>query len=308
MEKIINWDKYELRIRDFESSHENGGRLGKIWAEDTKSGRMFLIKGSGKFGYEPFSEKLSYIVGKNLGIDVLEYDLIPAELFEGLIPVNSKCPYLSICEKIDKERFSIASIAEIKRARNVVIGDKNKAVRNREVMYEILPREYIDTMFLLDAITGNEDRHYGNVHIVRGLDGTISGAPILDNGASLLATRTDLEIMLAGKRVGEIFNRSFTIDTTHDKQLKTTHLRNIDFDIPAKTVQILNEIQPTLDLMTPLRAKAIKQYLVFRLHKYLGMIKYSDSEEYFEAYKMKGKSNRTTIDKPEHKHMSVIGV
>ena len=290
MEKIVNWDKYELRISDFESSHANGGRLGKIWAEDLKSGRVFLIKGSGKFGYEPFSEKMAYIIGKNLGIDVLEYDIIPAELFDGVIPVNPKCPYVSICEKIDKDRFCVSSIAEIKRARNVIIGDKKKFTTNRKVMYELIDKEYIDTMILLDAIIGNEDRHYGNVHVIRGLDGQIVGAPLLDNGASLLATRTDMEIALAGNTVGERFNRSFTIDETHDKQLETvTTINNIDFNITTKTIQILNELQPTLELMKPIRAKAIERYIIYRLHKYLGMIKYSDNKKYLTESKAKFK-------------------
>lgn len=288
MEKVISWNGYELKVRDFELSHANGGRLGKIWAEDIKSGRVFLIKGSGKSGYEPFSEKIAYIIGKNLGIDVLEYDIMPAEPFKGLVSVNPKCPYVSICEKIDKEKFCMSSIAEIKRARNVIVGDKKKSIRNREVMYEILPKEYIDTMLLFDAIIGNEDRHYGNVHVIRGVDGQFVGAPILDNGASLLATRSNAELMFTKRWVGELYNRSFTIDTTHDKQLETVDsINNIDFNITSKCIQIIDEIQPTLDLMDKVRADAIKRYIVYRLHKYLGMIKYSDSKKYLIGTKRK---------------------
>ena len=45
MEKVIKWKNLELVVRDTKNSHANGGRLEKIWAEDRKSGRIFLIKG-----------------------------------------------------------------------------------------------------------------------------------------------------------------------------------------------------------------------------------------------------------------------
>ena len=303
MEKIIKWKDFEFVVRDFELSHANGGRLGKLWVEDLKSGRIFLVKGSGKFSYEPFSEKMAYIIGKNLGIDVLEYDIVPAELFRDVLFVNPKCSYVSICEKIDRKGYSISSIAEIKRARNAIIEDEKDKVTNKQVMYEILPKEYIDTMLLFDAIIGNEDRHYGNVHVIRGKNGEIAGAPILDNGAGLLALRSTFEIMLFGNRAGEIYNRSFTTETTHDRQLEgVDQINNIDFNITSKTIQILSELKPTLDLMPERRAKVIRQFVVYRLHKYLGMIKYDSSREYL----IKRKNFRRILK--ENEQSKIIGL
>lgn len=64
MENIIKWKNFELLIRSFEHSHANGGRLNKLWVEDRLTGRVFMIKGSSYNNYEPFSEKLAYIVEK----------------------------------------------------------------------------------------------------------------------------------------------------------------------------------------------------------------------------------------------------
>ena len=289
-DNVIKWNGLELQVKDFKHSHVNGGRLGKIWVEDRKSGRVFMIKGCSGLTYEPFSEKLAYIIGKNLGIDVLEYDIIPAKYFKDFIAVrNPLCRYVSICEKIDKKNYSITSVAEIKRAKNALLESGDTKITNKEVMYDILPQSYIDTMFLFDAIIGNVDRHYGNVHLLRNTDGEIVGAPI---GASLLATTPIIFMILTRYKSGKLFNKSFTTDRTHDEQMKRVQsLTNISFNIPAKTISILNEIQPTLDLMPKLRARIVKSYIVFRLHKYLGMIKYPDIKEYFKSLNHKKKPN-----------------
>lgn len=271
MENIVKWKDKELVVRD---SHANGGRLSKFWVEDIHTHRVFLVKGSGWFGYEPYSEKMSYLIGKSLGMDILEYDIIPAELFRGIVPVSNKCKHLSICEKIDRHGYSVTTVAEIKRARNVGLKDGEKPITNRQVMYELLPQKYIDTMLLFDAIIGNTDRHYGNVHLLRGTDGDMIGAPILDNGASLLATYYLPQLVFTGYNVGKILNKSYTLEKNHDLQMRHVEtIKGLEFNIPAKTMEILNEIEPTLRLIPKTRANAIRKYVAYRLHKYLGTIK-----------------------------------
>lgn len=279
MENIIYWKDKELVIHDFKQSHVNGGRVEKFWAEDRKTGRIYLLKGSTKFSYEPICEKLAYIIGRDLGVDVLEYDIIPKEALKGIVNIKTFCGYASICEKIDRNNYSIMSIAEIKRAKNIVRGNNSIPITNREVMYEILPKKYIDAMFLFDAIIGNNDRHYGNVHVLRSKNGEIIGAPILDNGASLLANTPLLLAMILGDKVGEIIDRSSTIDDKHYKQIKrATTLNGIKYNIPVKTIEILNDIEPTLKLLPKQRALIVKNYITYRLHKYLGIIKNSEIE------------------------------
>lgn len=271
---VIYWNDKELVMNDFVKSHANGGRLNKFWVEDRKTGRQFLIKGSSYLSYEPYCEKMAYIIGKNLGIDVLEYDIIDAKYFHNMNIMSPLCKHVSICEKIDRTGYSITSVAEIKRARNVVKRPEDKAITNREVMEELLPKKYIDTMLFFDALIGNTDRHYGNVHLLRSLDGEFVGAPILDNGASLLAQADLLREILFDIRVGEHFNSSCTIASTHSKQIQyIDQLKNINFNISSKTIQILHDIQPVLVQMPRFKYRTIKKYITYRLLKYLGMLK-----------------------------------
>lgn len=298
MENIIEWKNMRLVLHEFKKSHANGGRLGKFWIEDINSGRTFLIKGSSFLNYEPFSEKIAYIIGKNIGMDVLEYDILPAKLFKEIIPLNPFCRYISICEKIDRKNYSIMSVAEIKRARNIVRDANEPKITNREVMYELLPQQYIDNMILFDAIIGNADRHYGNIHLLRDTNGNIIGAPIIDNGASCLAQSHIIITYLLGFKVGEMLDRACTVEDTHNKQVEYIRsLKNVSFNIPAKTISIMNEIQSVLDLMPKLRVKPTKKYIAYRLHKYLGLIKRT---ELYKEQNAKSVSFGDIIKEKEH--------
>lgn len=280
MENTVIWGDKELVLHEFKRAHANGGRLEKFWVEDIKTGRQFLIKGSSFMSYEPFSERIAYIIGKNLGIDVLEYDILPAKLFKNILPLNPFCKYISICEKIDRKNYSITSVAEIKRALNIVREEGEPPITNREVMYKFLDQKYIDTMILFDAIIGNVDRHYGNVHLLRGIDGKMIGAPLLDNGASMLAQSLTILNVLFGNKVGMMVDRSSTMESTHSKQIQyIKSLHGISFNIPAKTIQILNDLEPTLQFLSKARQESVKRYLTFRLHKYLGYIKHNKEDD-----------------------------
>ena len=276
----VKWDGMELQLRDFNTSHVNGGRLEKFWVVDRLSGRQFMIKANTPFGYEPISEKLAYIIGRDLGLDVLKYDIIPSELFAPFIGRKLFCKYYSICEKIDKQDCHITSIAEIKRALNIVKDADEAPIRNSDVMKQYLPKEYIDKMALFDAIIGNKDRHYGNVHLLRKLDGTFIPAPLLDNGASLLAITNPffsfayIVFHIKTRVINNYENESSSVYRSHDSMVEaTTTLHNIPFNIPVKTIQIVNDIQDTLNYLPWYRRKMVERYVISRLHKYLGYIK-----------------------------------
>ena len=270
MYSIVEWNGFRLKLNDMNDSQVNGGRLPKFWVQDEITGRQFMVKSSTPFSYEPLCEKMAYIIGRDLGLDILEYDIIESKVFKDLVYINPLCKYVSICERIDRKNYFITSIAEIKRARNVFLENK---VTNKEVMYELLPKEYIDKLILFDAIIGNVDRHYGNIHLLRGLDGSIKPAPILDNGASLLAEATIFDLFLYNRWLYRVMNRSSMIKRNHDSEIELTDtLSNIKYNIPVKTMQILDDIEPVLRLLSKPRANAIRQYIALRLHKYIGSV------------------------------------
>lgn len=84
MENIIRVRDKSFNIEKMETSRNSGGRLDKIWIRDTNDIR-YLIKSSTTFGQEPYSEVMAYIIGKVLGFNVLEYQLIEANYFKDRI-------------------------------------------------------------------------------------------------------------------------------------------------------------------------------------------------------------------------------
>lgn len=261
-----------LRIPNLEGALENEGRLSKIWVVDEEHGRQYLIKASGFYGYEPLTEKLAYIVGYNLGFDVLRYDIIDAKYLQGILKILPTCKYLSICERVDINGLAISSIRDIKNAMNF---NREEKLLNREVMYQVLDRDFINKLLIFDAIIGNIDRHYGNVHVLVDSEGNISGAPIMDNGACLLSTYTLPELWFGQKWVDTLFDKSYTLEKKHKLQrewIDNTHIFN-DLNVSETILEIDSQIQDTLKLLPSFRAKMVEKYLIKRLHTYLIMFK-----------------------------------
>ena len=260
-----------LKIPEIHGAIENEGRLSKIWVVDKDYNRQYLIKASGFYGYEPLSEKLASIVGTQLGFDVLKYDVIPSQYLKGVLKILPTCKYLSICERLDINGMSISCIRDIKNARNIG-RDKNNKLLNRDVMLDILDTSYINKLLIFDAIIGNTDRHYGNIHVLMHPDGSITGTPFMDNGASLLSTHTGPEIMFVDKYCSSVFDKSFTLAKRHS--LQTANIESHIFknvDISKKVLDVDAAIQDTLALLPKNRAKNVEKYLINRLYKYLVM-------------------------------------
>ena len=53
MENIIKWKDRELVVHNMSGSQMNSGRLSKFWVKDIHTNQIFLVKGTGWFGYEP---------------------------------------------------------------------------------------------------------------------------------------------------------------------------------------------------------------------------------------------------------------
>jgi hypothetical protein len=253
---------------------------------------------------EPYSEVLAYIIGKRLGIEVLEYSIIPVYMhksFRKLTKMSPLCSHVSICEKIDKIGCSIMSIAEIKRAEEVI---QHKKVTNYDIMYgignktngKIIEKYYIDQMFMFDALIGNRDRHYGNVHVLRDIDGTFKQPPLIDNGDSLMA-KTTLVQMVCNKLYSKRNDEAKTVFRTHKDQIKTiTTIKNLNVNITSSIVDILLEVEGVFKDMreyksrdqtvieevvrrkfAKIKSNTMKKYLVYRILNYIGIIRVNSS-------------------------------
>ena len=171
---LIAFTGYTSKIKNLISSPEftTNGMLPKCWRRiDNK---VYLYKGStadyevANTGFEPYSEYYASQIGKQMGVNVIDY-------------------------KIDEWKNKLVSICEIFTSKDysyVQIGDLMKNGNIREA-YEIcmtfgLEEEFAD-MILFDSIIMNEDRHFGNFGFLRNNHtGRIEKfAPIFDNGSSL---------------------------------------------------------------------------------------------------------------------------
>ena len=151
-----------------------GGMLRKAWRFFGPND-IWLYKG-GTFGFantgnEPFSEFYASQIAEKMGINAINYDL---ENWMGILA--SKCKLFT-----DKDT-SFIPIGRI-----VTEGGINAVLEYYKSLGDDFYEQLVD-MLVFDAVTINEDRHYGNFGILRDnkTGKIISPAPVFDNGVSLL--------------------------------------------------------------------------------------------------------------------------
>jgi hypothetical protein len=149
------------------------GMLPKAWRYIENEG-IFLYKGGSSgfanTGNEPYCEYLAGQVTEIMGINAVHYDL---ENWKGILA--SKC-----------KLFTDKDTAFIPIGRIVRTGGIDAVVKFYDERGGVFS-EQIRDMLIFDALTYNEDRHFGNFGILRDnhTGEIMSPAPIFDNGLSL---------------------------------------------------------------------------------------------------------------------------
>ena len=150
-----------------------GGMLPKTWRR-TKNSDINLYKGgtsgAANTGNEPYSEFYACQIAKAMSLNAVSYDL---ENWKGILA--SKC-----------KLFTDINTAFIPVGRIVCSGGLQACLDYCAGLGEDFS-EAVSSMLTFDAIIYNEDRHFGNLGILRNnRSGEIIGpAPIFDNGLSL---------------------------------------------------------------------------------------------------------------------------
>lgn len=171
----IAFTGYGTSVRSsFASSPEftTNGMLPKCWRRI--QGKIYLYKGAtsgaSNTGREPFSEKYAYLAGRQLGFDVIPYQL---RRWKGNL--------CSACELFTSKDVSYVPVGRIIRTGGM------KAVR---AYYETLGDEFVrslNEMLVFDALICNTDRHFGNFGVLvdSHTNRIISPAPLFDHGNAL---------------------------------------------------------------------------------------------------------------------------
>ena len=151
------------------------GMLPKAWRFIDGEG-IFLYKGGtsgfANSGKEPYSEYYASQVAAVMELDAVHYDL---ENWKGILA--SKC-----------KLFTDIDTAFIPIGRLVRSGGLDAVVKHYDEMGDVFYNAIRD-MLVFDALTYNEDRHFGNFGLLRdNHTGEIKApAPIFDNGLSLFS-------------------------------------------------------------------------------------------------------------------------
>ncbi|MDR1532867.1 MAG: XRE family transcriptional regulator, partial [Clostridiales bacterium] len=151
------------------------GMLPKAWRYIEDEG-IYLYKGGtsgfANSGKEPYSEFYASQVAETMGLDAVSYDL---ENWKGILA--SKC-----------KLFTDIDTAFIAIGRIVTSGGLGAVVKYYDERGGVFA-DAIRDMLVFDALTYNEDRHFGNFGLLRdNHTGEIAApAPIFDNGVSLFS-------------------------------------------------------------------------------------------------------------------------
>ena len=171
----IAFTGYGSSVRSsFASSPEftTNGMLPKCWRRI--NGKVYLYKGAtagaSNTGNEPYSEKYAYLVGKQLGFDVIPYKI-----------TRWKGHLCSACEIFTSRDTSYIPAGRLIRSGGL------KAVRQ---YYEHLGAEFVQSMnemLVFDALICNTDRHFGNFGVLVNshTNQIIGPAPLFDHGNAL---------------------------------------------------------------------------------------------------------------------------
>ena len=179
---LVAFTGYSSKIAGLITSPEftTNGMLPKAWRRiDNK---VYLYKGSTEIwkvsnsGYEPYSEYYTSQIEQKLGINHVEYDLN-----------KWKQMLVSTCELFTSKDISYVPIGNIVKTGGI------KSVG--EYLESLGLEEKFKDMILLDALTMNTDRHFGNFGLLRNNNTGkfVDMAPIFDNNLSFYPKITILD-------------------------------------------------------------------------------------------------------------------
>lgn len=200
-----------MKLVDKIATKTSHGCLSKGWYES--GGELYLIKGNSGLGnLEPYSEVIASRIGKLLNLNIVEYNLVPSELFPDITGFDIE--HYSICKSYKSEDItqvlSICTYLDLYYGK--FIQDYWSALQRSN-----LDLEYTYKLLLFDAFIGNQDRHLNNWEVGFTKEGTLINLPIMDNGASLLynQTLTDLK-------------SKWSLGVDKAKPFKKTHREQVD--------------------------------------------------------------------------------
>jgi hypothetical protein len=176
-------------LKDITPNVTSSGMLPKKWI--VKDGSRYLMKGSeSMMNQEPFNEKIVSDFLEMLNIDHVRYDLVNYKnnaysLCKNMLTAENELIQAYYVEKSIKRDNKISNLDHYINC-CAMFGLKKDVIRNE-----------LEEMIVVDYLTANTDRHWGNFGILRNAE-TLSVeklAPLYDNGASFYTKYWHLDIL-----------------------------------------------------------------------------------------------------------------
>lgn len=142
----------------------------------------------GIYGIQSISEVIASRVAKILGIDCVEYRLVPA-----IVRLNNKEFETLVCESADYnfKDEGVLVFEDLYSSRIRVNGD----ISPLDFAKELGIQEDVYKMFVLDYLINNIDRHGRNIEMLVDDRGVMRLAPLFDFGLSLFSSKRDEDLV-----------------------------------------------------------------------------------------------------------------
>lgn len=233
------------------------------------NGEYYLVKGCTKGGCDPLSEVLgSRIFNKLVDYPVLEYKLDNFGHYIDTIDTYG-FEYVSICKKLPYAIHNLYSYMEGLSLKCWIKINESTAL---QCYIDLgLDLKYLYQMLVVDALVGNEDRHWNNISVCTNNNGKLEVAHMLDFGRSLLYNKSEAELHKIGS-IGP--DKSKPIKDLHSKQIQYLKQRFgvykfIKCNIHEFEVFLNEECSDVFNIMSKRRTEAIKLYLLNRYKEYI---------------------------------------
>ena len=258
-------DDFRLEFRSMHTPVLTGTSSGDLSKElEVIKGEEYLIKGtSGQDKYEPLSEYFASKVFRLFG-DSIDYELV-ANTYKDINTYGY--PYVSRCKKHSKPLIPLMNAVRYIKGN---LTDKDVL----DFIKESLDVNEVVKVFLVDALIGNEDRHWNNFDIIQ--EGNkFKLAPALDFGRSLLYNIPENELQeYTNTNIGP--DRSKPFGVSHGESLGIL-IRYLDSDEGILNNKSIEEILDAVergykllpgDACSVKRLASIKSYLKQRYEIY----------------------------------------
>ena len=184
--------KKMLDLRDIKWGNWRHGATSGVFPKERVGDKYYKLSAYnpdfGIYGIQSMSEVIASRVGKIIGIDCVEYRLVPA-----LVRLNNIEMETLLCESDDynSKDEGILVFEDIYTSRIRVMGD----ISPLEFCREIGIHDEVYRMFVLDYLINNIDRHGRNIEILVDDRGVMRLAPLFDFGLSLFSSKRDEDLV-----------------------------------------------------------------------------------------------------------------